>query len=600
MSLRNKFRFSIAYRLSLVFFSVFILAVGIIYLYVVPQLENQLTSQKKDDLKNYATLFSDSFVGAYNQGASSLYLDWLTQQYAEKADARILIVDGSGHLLADSLKGQAYDANDYPVANSAFANHSPVADVTQLGGKSYAMAAVPLESGRRIFGVIIVSSSMGDVETAVSLVKRQLSIAAAIALIIALMSIYFASQFLARRIQKIEKGAVRMANGDFATRVAVTTKDELGQLALAFNHMGDRLGSAFQQVDTEKRRAKLLLDDLSEGVIGINKDGEVIVVNPAAQKLLSTEIPVPCALASCVPGDIHDLWRSVSRKNPISEDTFPLENDRALQVHGSYLSDREELQSLLVLRDVSQEVKLERSRRDFIANASHELKTPLFSLGGFLEILQSEEVDEETKREFVNTMKEQVDRLADLAKNLLDLSRMDSGALVIDASTVELKEVIESVSREFSPGVLHNSRIDIDALPADLTAVCDRDRTMQLVRILIDNALKYSPDDTTVRVNGGREGKMAYFSVNDRGKGIPRQEINRVFERFYRGKSAGRVRGTGLGLSIAHELARIMNGTIEVESSSRGTSFLVKLPLGNPGENVSRLKQAKTLPVNKN
>lgn len=579
MWFRNKIRFSIAYRLSFVFFSVFTLSVGIIYLYVVPQLENQLTGQKKDDLKNYATLYSDSFITAYNQGASPVYLDVLTQQYAERADARILLMDGSGHLLADSLKGQAFNPDDYPVANAAMINLSSVSDVVRLGDRNYAMAAVPLESGRKIFGVIVVSSSMGDVESAVSLVQRQLTIAAIVALIIALASIYLASQILARRIQRIEKGAMRIAQGDFATRVPVSSKDELGQLAVAFNNMGDRLGSAFQQVDQEKRRAKLMLDDLSEGVVGIDTGGNVIVANPAAERLMGCEIVPPVPLSRCVPEEVYGLWRSMSLDSPVREDTFLLEGERALQVHSSFLSDQEELKSLLVLRDVSQEVKLERSRRDFIANASHELKTPLFSLGGFLEILQDEEVEEETKKEFIATMKEQVDRLAELARNLLDLSRMDSGAVEIDTASVELREVVETVAREFPVQSAGNeSRIDISGLPEGLVARCDRLRTAQLVRILLDNALKYSPDNTTVEVVGSSNGGVAHLTVTDRGPGIPEGEVSRIFERFYRGRSAGRVRGTGLGLSIARELVRLMNGTVSVDSSSDGTSLKVTLP----------------------
>jgi two-component system sensor histidine kinase ResE len=583
MSIRNKIRFSIANRLSLVFFSVFIMAVGIIYFYVVPQLQNQLTDRKRESLVNYSSLFSESFYAAINQGASPVYQQLLTQQYAEKADARILVINGSGFLVADSLKGQSFEAGDYEqVATDAMVEKTPVSSTRKLGDKNYMLAAAPLGSPGKSSGVIVVASSMSDVESAVSLVRRQLSIAAMAALVIALIAIYLASHILARRIQRIEKGAMLIAQGNFDTRVPVVSQDELGQLAKAFNEMGDRLGSAFKQIDFEKRRAQLLLDDLSEGVLGIDTGGNVIVANPAAERLLGVQINPPAPLMGFVPEEVYLLWDSMKPESPVREDTFLLEGEKALQVHSSFLSDQEELKSLLVLRDVSQEVKLERSRRDFIANASHELKTPLFSLGGFLEILQGEDVDEETQREFINTMKEQVDRLAELARNLLDLSRMDSGAMDVTAGNVGLREIINSVAREFSGHPLSKeSRIDISRLPQELTAVCDPERTMQLVRILIDNALKYSPPEELVMVDGKGDGNGGVcFHVRDKGSGIPPEELSRVFERFYRGRGAGRVRGTGLGLSIARELARLMNGTIEVESSDGGTVFSVTLPAG--------------------
>lgn len=600
MSEQKTIRFGIAIKLSLVFFSVFFLAVLIIFAVVVPQLENRLNEQKKTDLERYASLYSDSYVAAYNQGASPVYQDLLAQKFAEQADARILLIDSSGNLLADSLKGQAYEPADYDVARRAISSREPTTDVVRIGEKNYAMAAVPLafttqtetpNSANQVARVVVVSASTSDVDTAVTLVWTLMLIAGGAALVLALAAIYVVSRILAGRIQRIESGAKRIAAGDFETNLEVTSQDELGQLANSFNEMGDRLGSAFQQIDVEKRRAKLLLDDLSEGVVGIDIDGNIIVANPAAEGLLGHEVTPPCPLESCVPEDIYDLWRSMDHDHPNRDDTFMFSEEQAIAVHSSFLSDQAELSSLLVLRDVSQEVKLERSRRDFIANASHELKTPLFSLSGFLEILQDEEVDEGTKTEFVATMREQVERLAELARNLLDLSQMDSGAVNVQTSRVELKEVVESVAREFAAqAVSHDARIETGDMPDGLTARCDRDRTAQLLRILLDNALKYSPEGGTVEVSGGANGQTVNIQVADHGKGIPTEELTRVFERFYRGKSAGRIRGTGLGLSIAHELARLMNGTITADSSSQGTVFTITLPseTAAAGELVSR------------
>ncbi|MHB1326219.1 MAG: sensor histidine kinase [Thermoleophilia bacterium] len=583
MSLRNKIHLSVANKLNLVFFSLFVFTVGIIFLLVVPQLESRLIDQKQRNLGDYATLYSESYLQALNQGSSRIYLDLLTQQYAERADARILALDSSGTMLSDSLMGQGFNADDYNIANVAISNASMVTDVTSIGGRSFAMAAVPIYKGNTIVAAIVVSSSMSDVESAVTLVQRLMAIAAAVALVVALLVIYLVSYTLSRRIRRIESGAARIAEGDFDIKVPVTSQDELGELASTFNNMGEKLGSAFQQVDDEKRRAKVLLDDLSEGVIGIDTEGRIIVVNPAAAKLLGHEIAAPCSLKDCLPAEIHDLWKSMSLEHPNREDTYMLPGDQALSVHSSFLSDQAELASLLVLRDVSQEVKMEKSRRDFIANASHELKTPLFSLGGFLELLQDEDVDDSTKDEFITTMREQVDRLADLARKLLDLSQMDSGAIEVRNSRMELKDVIEVVVREFTAySVSHDSRVDMDGFPEDLIAIGDPDRTAQLIRILLDNALKYSPAGATVQVTGNSNGKTVGFTVSDNGPGIAKEDLHRVFERFYRGKGAGRIRGTGLGLSIAHELVRLMHGTIEVESTGQGSAFTVTLPGGNP------------------
>ncbi|RJQ46786.1 MAG: HAMP domain-containing protein [Gaiellales bacterium] len=585
MALRNRISLSLAPKLSLVFFSLFILAVGTIFLVVVPQLEARLVDQKRRDLENYAVVYSENFASYINQGASPVYLDLLAEQYAERADARIMLVNLSGSLMADSHKGEEVDLSDYRVANVALVDNRPATDVIEVGGRDTAVAAAPLMAGNLLTGVIVVSSSTEDVEASVSMVQGLMLRSAAGALILALITIYAVSLFLARRIRKIESGAKRIAHGDFGTRIGEVSRDELGQLALAFDDMGGRLGDAFDRIELEKRRAQLLLDDLSEGVLGVDGNGDVIVANPASEELLGKKIDPPVPLAELVPEEILELWESMDAAHPVRSDTFVLPDEQALQARSSFLSDQGELSSLVVLRDVSQEMKLEQSRRDFIANASHELKTPLFSISGFLELLQDEEVDEETKKEFVATMKEQVDRLARLARNLLDLSQLDSGSMNVVSSCVPLREVVESVAGEFSPPfVREGPGIDFSGLPGELVAVCDRERTAQLVRILLDNALKYSPEDGSIEVTGAVNGGSVSFSVTDHGPGIPREELPRIFERFYRGKGAGRTRGTGLGLSIAAELARLMEGSIEVKSGGGGTTFKVTLPAPGPGE----------------
>lgn len=581
MASRKKFSFSLslAPKLSLIFFSLFILAIGTIFLVVVPQLQTRLTDQKRRDLENYAVVYAENFASYINQGASPVYLDLLAQQYAERAEARILLFNVSGNLVSDSLKGQELDLTDYRVATVALVDNRLATDVVDMDGRDYAMAAAPLAGANGITGVIVVSSSTDDVDSVVSMVQGLMLRSAAGALILALITIYGVSLILARRIRRIESGARRIAQGDFGTRIGEVTRDELGHLSLAFDEMGGRLGAAFDRIEVEKLRAQLLLDDLSEGVLGVDRDGSVIVANPASGQLLGREIVPPADLAEVVPEEVLELWQSMDDGHRVREDTFVLSDGQALQVRSSFLSDQEELSSLLVLRDVSQEMKMEQSRRDFIANASHELKTPLFSISGFLELLQDEVVDEETRKEFIATMKEQVDRLASLARNLLDLSQLDSGAMNVVAASVPLKEVVDTVSRELTgPFAGSVASIDTSGLPDGLAAVCDRERTAQLVRILLDNALKYSPAGSVVEVAGSGSDGVVTFTVTDHGPGIAVDELPRIFERFYRGKSAGRIRGTGLGLSIAAELTRIMDGAIEVESGSGGTVFTVTLP----------------------
>ncbi|HXD56389.1 MAG TPA: HAMP domain-containing sensor histidine kinase [Thermoleophilaceae bacterium] len=223
----------------------------------------------------------------------------------------------------------------------------------------------------------------------------------------------------------------------------------------------------------------------------------------------------------------------------------------------------------------AQLARLDTARSQFIANASHELRTPIFSIGGFVELLRDEDIDEETRKEFIWLMGEQIERLQKLAVSLLDLSRIDAGSLELNPEEVDLSELVREVAGEFTPAVgRHETELDL-VLPEEVEAICDRERVAQIVRILLDNALRHTPRGTRVEVAAGRENGTAQLTVSDRGPGVSAVISDRVFERFYTGDA---VRGSGLGLAIARELADRMSGTIELDSKPGETAFTLALP----------------------
>ena len=220
---------------------------------------------------------------------------------------------------------------------------------------------------------------------------------------------------------------------------------------------------------------------------------------------------------------------------------------------------------------------LERARREFIANASHELRTPIFSLGGFLELLDDEELDEETRKEFLGTAREQVTRLTKLATDLLDLSRLDAGRVQLEREKLDLGALARSICREFE-AVARSKRHELETvLDGSADAVGDEQRTIQIGRILVENALLHTPPGTTVRIRTGRENGRAVLEVEDEGPGIPATQQAQVFDRFYR-VDGGVTTGSGLGLAIAKELAELMGGAIELESGPGSTVFRLTLP----------------------
>ena len=216
------------------------------------------------------------------------------------------------------------------------------------------------------------------------------------------------------------------------------------------------------------------------------------------------------------------------------------------------------------------------ARKEFIATASHELRTPIFSLGGFVELLQDEDLDEDTRREFLETMGEQVERLQKLSVDLLDLSRLDSGSVELHTEPVDLAELTRSVAGEFHPRLTeHGTDLMLDVPEEGPSALCDRERVAQIMRILLDNALRHTPEGTDVTVSATRYNGAAELTVADSGPGLPAGARAKVFERFFTGDAA---RGAGLGLAIARELAERMDGRLVLSAERDVTAFTLELP----------------------
>jgi two-component system, OmpR family, sensor kinase len=225
----------------------------------------------------------------------------------------------------------------------------------------------------------------------------------------------------------------------------------------------------------------------------------------------------------------------------------------------------------------NQLARLDRARKQFIASASHELRTPIFSLGGFLELLADEDLDEETRKQFLEQLQGQVERMRNLATELLDLSRLEAGALELRPEPTDVGQLAREVAAEFTPAAARHGadvRLELDEEPLELE--CDPERVAQVLRILLDNALVHTPAGTGVRVSAARENGHVRLEVSDRGLGIKRQNMPHIFEPFF--KSNDEAQGAGLGLAIARELAERMHGELTVRSAPGRTTFSLELP----------------------
>ncbi len=575
--------------LTLLFVAIVGVAALVTYAYTVPSLNHRLTSQKLADMRGTTNIVSNTvpaWLQVYNGRLQADTRDLLLQirTMDDRWGVHVVVIDAYRNVsIADSRPGTPFKVTDYPMIKQAISSRKVAQGTVEIQGRPYAVTAMPVaveDQPANIVAVVVTSASLADAQKAVNLVEHQIRLATAIALLVSLAAGYLASYFIARRLKRIERGAEAIAAGDLNATVSVRLEDEVGQLGQTFNTMGERLRHAFSLIEREKSQVELLLNDLSEGVIGVSSEGNVTIANPAASQLLGHTLPVGAELGRAFPYEVARIWYE-SREADRDQDVVFEHGERTLQAITYPVGSGADFDSILVLRDVTAQAKLERARRDFVANASHEFKTPLFSLSGFIELLDEGGLDGDQQREFLHLMRQQVDRLGDLSLSLLDLSQVEAGSVQLHPEDTDLVTLAQSVVREFQgQAATKDLVVAVEAPGSDRTAYVDPQRLAQAVRALVDNAVKFTPQGGAVTVVIGEDKSKATLTVVDTGPGVADDELEHVFERFYRGsEDRANKAGTGLGLAIARELVELMGGFISAESKpGKGSRFTLRLP----------------------
>jgi signal transduction histidine kinase len=432
-----------------------------------------------------------------------------------------------------------------------------------------------------VFVKFFTESDIENVRAAMRNIERLALLAGTLALLIAGFAGYFAAVLISRRVSRLGLAAEHLAAGNFDARITTRVEDEVGSLGATFNAMAVSLKGAFDQIEQEKERGSAILDGMTDAVIGVDRDLNPVFLNPRARKLLESS-------DHAFHNRLQEVLAKTRYSGPVTE-AGAKAGDRIIEIRAAPLEDG----ALAILRDVTEERHMQRVKAEFIANASHELKTPLTALSGYLEMLEDEE-DERVRAEFLNDMRAQTRRLQSLARTLLDLSRLDANAVTFRKEEVDLEDLLHELRRDFGyTGRSLNIRAEEDVPPVET----DPNQLHRALAILVDNALKYSDEGSPVDLGLSLQDGRVVISVRDRGCGILESEIPHIFNRFYRAQGSSRADGTGLGLALAHEITDHLGGEIQVQSRpDAGSIFSVLLPLAAdpPGKNGSHA--LKSLP----
>jgi len=455
--------------------------------------------------------------------------------------------------------------------------------------------AVPAEEDGRVTTVIRTAVPLTRVNQALATLYGSIAVSAVVVAVIAALIGLYVSRRISGQMREIKVGAERLAAGDFTHKLFVPRVEEFASVAESINQMAEELDDKLRRLTHERNEREAVLASMVEGVLAVDTDERVIAVNAAAARLLDTD---PAAAEGKAIQEVvrnpdlqHVVAQTLGGHRPVEADIVMRvgAEERNLQANGTLLhgdDDGSDVGAVVVLNDVTRLKRLEAVRRDFVANVSHELKTPVTSIKGFAETLEDGALDDPAAaRRFVRIIAGQADRLNSIIEDLLALSTLEQSGdnPLLALEEADLCDVVAVALEVCGPKAEAKSIGLREVCPERLVARVSPPLLEQAVVNLVDNATKYSAEGSTVVVTLEKRGDEVVVSVTDEGQGVAREHLPRLFERFYRvDKARSRdLGGTGLGLAIVKHVAQIHGGRVSVDSVvGRGSTFRIHLPRG--------------------
>ena len=402
------------------------------------------------------------------------------------------------------------------------------------------------------------------------------AVAGVLALLAAAILIAVLINSIRRPLDSLVSSTKKLAAGNLSERVESGGPQELRELDSAFNVMAERLQGAQTRIESEREKLFVTIESLGDALVVCDADGTVSVVNRRAEEIVPGLKPGADAQGPGSP--LPDLGAALGTEVVVDQD------DRTLSITAARLGSGEGDGVVWTLRDISERARLDRMKSDFVATASHELRSPLTSIKGFVELLGRSDALGDREREFVGVILQSTDRLVDLVNDLLDVARLEAGRMEVHPRLFDMAELVREVVGLMGPRISEKEqRLDLDLPPALPSALADPVRVRQILTNLISNAHQYTGEGGRITVTADQAGDQIEVTVADNGRGMTMEDLDRVFDRFVRRDEGGA--GTGLGLSIVRSLVDLQGGSIEVKSAvGEGTTFSVFLP-AEPGRN---------------
>ena len=593
---------SVNFKIALSFILLLLIAIQIIGGYFIRELESTTITEFKNNVDQQASQLAGIASGVLSQNDGDLdhneIDNLLKKRLTESLTSDTIesrIVDDKGIIRATSdinQQGNVGKKNDYSDLNDFNSKKYSAFD----NDKRVYINVEPLKSptSDTVIGVLYVKSNIENKYNEIRNTSRIFFTASLIAGAISIIVTLLIARSITQPIGEMREQALRIARGDYTGKVKVHGKDELGQLAETFNQLSERIEEAQETMEAERNRLDSVLTHMTDGVIASDRRGKVITINEMALSLLNIKEDEEVIGSSIL--ELLDIEEEYTLRKLLEEPeellidrSSSLTEEEQMIIRVDFAMIRREsgfITGLVcVLHDVTEQEKNERERREFVSNVSHELRTPLTSMRSYIEALsEGAWQNPEVAPNFLNVTLEETDRMIRMINDLLNLSRMDTGNNHLQLEYVNFNELINFVLDRFDMIIDSNSKsytIRREFTKRDLWVELDPDKMVQVLDNILNNAIKYSPDGGEIICRLLETHNSVVFSISDQGLGIPKKDLGKVFERFYRvDKARARAQGgTGLGLAISREVIKAHSGSIWVESQEgKGSTFYISLP----------------------
>ena len=611
MSVNKKLRFfqSIHFKIALVFALLLLITFQIVGAVFVQQLKSDNIKAFKQRVE-LSTYVDNSLIASLNSSdtaAANQKIRKVLEDINNENISEIQVVDVKGTIRGDSdvnnrsLVGQkTTDAEIKQVIYNSRSFTKTTYD--KRDNRRYYIAITPLLSvsgnTNTVVGAVYVKANMETVYDSINSVVVIFATASLIATAIGMALAIVISRAITRPIDEMKKQTSRIARGDYSGQVRIYGQDELGQLAQAVNNLSVKIEEAQESSEAERRRLDSVLSHMSDGVIATDRRGNITIINEMASEDLNVNPDEVIGRSILDVLDIrsqYTLREILENQDEIILDLSDAEHEQILNAYFSLIQRESGFISGLVcvLHDVTEQQKIDRERRQFVSNVSHELRTPLTSMRSYIEALNDGAwKDPKVAPQFLKVTQDETDRMIRMINDLLSLSRMDSGRLQLELELVNLNELFNYILNRFDMMLdkdnndtrdtkTKNYTIKRDFTKRDLWVEIDTDKFIQVVDNIMNNAIKYSPDGGVITCRLLETHNHLILSITDQGLGIPKKDLNHVFDRFFRvDKARSRAQGgTGLGLAISKEVIALHHGKIWVDSiEGKGSTFYISLP----------------------